>query len=305
MKRLFLALSRNRWLKDNLSRLGIFKRFAARFVAGETLPDALRVAEQLNNKGIHAIINYLGEEIKDPQEARSATQEYLEGLKQISLKGIKGYSSLKLTQIGLDISQDLCLKNLLEILGCAARYGRFVRIDMEGSAYTDRTLQIYRSVGSKYTNIGIVIQAYLYRSQADINRLMDGMEGINVRLCKGAYDEPKSVAFPKKRDVDRNFIRLTELLLANSKAFVAIATHDERIIEQVKGLAREKGISRERFEFQLLYGIRRDLQLGLKDEGFKVSVYIPYGTFWYPYFLRRLGERPENLLFLLKHLVKG
>jgi proline dehydrogenase len=296
-----LALSENRTLTGLIARIGPFSRLALRFVAGETLPEAIEKIRALNDRGILVTIDHLGENVTDERGAEEATEACLQILEAIRAERLRANISVKLTQLGLDIDLEFCRKNLHRVAERALEHDNFVRIDMESSEYTDRTLDIFRSAYETYGNVGIVIQAYLYRSGKDIEEI--NAMGARVRLCKGAYREPKAVAFPSKREVDANFLRLTGQLL-DSGTYPAIATHDERMIEATKRMAVEKGRTQDGFEFQMLYGIRRDLQVGLVQEGYAVRVYTAYGKMWAPYFMRRLAERPANVFFLLKNLLR-
>jgi proline dehydrogenase len=277
------------------------QRLSARFVAGPTLDDALRVGRRINNEGIVLTLDHLGESVTSLGEAAQARDVYLRALTAIHEHGVRGNVSLKLTQFGLDLSADACRANVAQLVERAASLTGFVRIDMESSEYTDRTLGLVEDLYAQYGSVGTVIQAYLYRSRKDIERLC--ARRIRVRLCKGAYLEPASVAFARKADVDRNYLDLMRLLLDQSDQ-PAIATHDERIIDQTKAYAARKGIGRDRFEFQMLYGIRRDLQRRLVAEGYRLRLYVPFGKAWYPYLMRRLAERPANLFFLARHFFR-
>jgi proline dehydrogenase len=277
------------------------KRLATRFVAGETLDDALAVCRRLNGEGITTTLDHLGESVNTLEEAGQAKDVYLRTLQAIHESGVLGNVSLKLTQFGLDISYDQCLSNVEELVAGAKRLGEFVRIDMESSEYVDRTLDLVTDLHGRYGTVGTVIQAYLYRSKADIERLCD--RGIRVRLCKGAYLEPASVAFRHKHEVDRNYVELTRLLLERG-TYPAIATHDEKMIRAAIDYAKQKQIGRDRFEFQMLYGIRRDLQRRLVADGYRLRLYIPFGRAWYPYYMRRLAERPANVFFILRNLFR-
>jgi proline dehydrogenase len=308
MRRLLLALSENDRLRQHLSRFELWRRASRRFVAGETLREAIAATQALNAQGITATLDHLGEHTQSAQEARSAADEYLSILDAIAQNHLQSHASLKLTQMGLDVDQTLCYENLTRILDRARRYGNFVRIDMEGSNHTERTLALYERLrDAGYDNVGIVIQAYLRRSETDIKRLI--ARGVSIRLCKGAYAEPATLAFPSKREVNENYRRLCSLLLsqeARQKGVrAAIATHDEALINWAKRFVAEQAIPRETFEFQLLYGIRRDLQQALAKGGYPVRVYVSYGEHWYPYYMRRLAERPANLFFLLRQLGRG
>ena len=277
------------------------QRLSARFVAGLTLDDALRVGRRINDEGIVLTLDHLGESVTSLGEAAQARDVYLRALTAIHEHGVRGNVSLKLTQFGLDLSADACRANVAQLVERAASLTGFVRIDMESSEYTDRTLGLVEDLYAQYGSVGTVIQAYLYRSRKDIERLC--ARRIRVRLCKGAYLEPASVAFARKADVDRNYLDLMRLLLDQSDQ-PAIATHDERIIDQTKAYAAQKGIGRDRFEFQMLYGIRRDLQRRLIAEGYRLRLYVPFGKAWYPYLMRRLAERPANLFFLARHFFR-
>jgi proline dehydrogenase len=277
------------------------QRLSSRFVAGERLEDALRVGQRINSEGITLTLDHLGESVTSLAEASQARDVYLRALEEIHSSGVKGNVSLKLTQFGLDLSPDACRANVARLVERAAALGTFVRIDMESSEYTDRTLDLVEELHAQFPCVGTVIQSYLYRSQKDIKRLCS--RRIRVRLCKGAYLEPAGVAFPTKADVDRNYIELMKLLLDEGE-YPAIATHDERMITATKAYAAQAGIARDRFEFQMLYGIRRDLQRRLVAEGYRLRLYVPFGKAWYPYLMRRLAERPANVFFLARHFFR-
>jgi proline dehydrogenase len=278
------------------------RRLSTRFVAGETLEQALGVSGKLNGEGITVTLDHLGESVTSLAEATQARDVYLRTQTAIQESGTQGNVSLKLTQFGLDLSESACVENVERLVKHAAETRSFVRIDMESSEYTDRTLRIVTGLHEKYPGAaGAVIQAYLRRSRADIEML--NARGIRVRLCKGAYLEPATVAFPKKEEVDRNYAELAKLLL-DQGAYPAIATHDEKMIEEVKAHATAKGIGRDAFEFQMLYGIRRDLQRQLVADGYRLRLYVPFGKAWYPYYMRRLAERPANLFFILRNLLR-
>jgi proline dehydrogenase len=273
---------------------------ALRFVAGETLDDALRVASGLNPRGIGAMLDHLGENIESPEQASGAADAYVLALKRIQEERLSDANiSIKLTQLGLDVSPDTCLENAVRVLEAAG--STLVMIDMEGSAYTERTLTAYRDLRKRYENVGVCVQAYLHRSADDVREL--ARQGATVRVCKGAYLEPPSVAFPKRSDVDRNFARLTATLLS-AGCTVHLATHDPRLIDGARRFVERRGIGRAQFEFQMLYGIRRDLQERLAAEGYRVRTYIPYGNQWYPYLTRRLAERPANVWFFVANLLR-
>ena len=302
MRAFFLFLSRQKHLRSWMETSPIARRLATRFVAGETLDDALAVATKLNSEGITVTLDHLGESVTSLDEAAAARDVYLHTLDAIHDKGIQGNVSLKLTQFGMDLSYDQALANVEQLVRRAKEVDSFVRVDMEASEYTDRTLSVVNELFARHRPVGVVIQAYLMRSRADIERL--NASGIRVRLCKGAYLEPPTVAFPDKADVDRSFHQLAELLLEKG-VYPAIATHDEAIIEQVKRFADSRKLARDCFEFQMLYGIRRDLQRKLVGEGWRLRLYVPFGRAWYPYYMRRLAERPANVLFMLRNLFRN
>jgi proline dehydrogenase len=277
------------------------QRFAARFVAGSGLDQALAVSRDLNSEGATVTLDHLGESISSLEEAAAARDVYLRTLSAIHDSGVQGNVSLKLSQFGLDLSSDVCRANVAQLVERAAERKGFVRVDMESSEYVDRTLELVHDLHARYGAVGTVIQAYLHRSKKDIETL-NGL-GIRVRLCKGAYLEPAGVAFQQKAQVDANFVELMQLLL-DKGTYPAIATHDEKMIEATKGYAASRNISRDAFEFQMLYGIRRDLKRQLAQEGYRVRVYVPFGEAWYPYYMRRLAERPANVLFILRNLFK-
>jgi proline dehydrogenase len=279
------------------------KKFANRFVAGETLPEALAAVKALNAKGITASLDLLGESVNNEREARSAANDYLGILDSIRQQSLDANVSVKLTAMGLDISEELCVSIMHDVLERARQYDTFVRLDMESSAYTDRTLRLFedRLYPTYRNNVGIVLQSYLYRTWSDVERAIQLK--CRVRLCKGAYKEPASVAFPDKKDVDANYVKCVHELLDNGN-YPGIATHDPAIINEVKRYVAEKNIDRSRFEFQMLYGVRRDLQEQLVKEGYRMRVYVPFGTQWYPYLMRRLAERPANVAFITGNVVR-
>jgi len=297
------------WLSERPSMFrfvranGLARRFASRFVAGESIDSALLALKDLNAAGISASLDLLGESVHSPGEARAAQASYLELLDRIRSAQADSNVSVKLTQMGLDIDEGLCVANLRAIIARAKQYHSFVRIDMEGSAYTERTLQLFtRTFYPEFGQAtGVVLQSYLRRTARDVETMI-GLAA-RVRLCKGAYQEPAAVAFPAKADVDANYVQCMEQLMERGN-YPGLATHDERIIEHAKVFARRKKIPAERFEFQMLYGVRRDLQAALKREGWNLRVYVPYGTHWYPYLMRRLAERPANITFILGNVIK-
>jgi len=298
---LFLFLSRLRWLRHRMETSTAMRRLAARFVAGETLEDALSTGRRLKAEDIAFTLDRLGESVTSLDEAAAARDEYLRVIEGMSQSGAEANVSLKLTQFGLDFSPDACRANVERLVGRAAELGGFVRVDMESSEYVDRTLDLVKDLHARHRAVGTVIQAYLHRSQADVEDLC--ARGIRVRLCKGAYLESAAVAFPRKADVDRNYVALMKLLLERGN-YPAIATHDEKMIAETKAFAAARKVPREKFEFQMLYGIRRDLQSRLVAEGFRLRLYVPFGEAWYPYYMRRLAERPANVFFILRNLFR-
>jgi proline dehydrogenase len=303
MRTFLLWLSEQQGVFNFLRRNGLARRFAARFVAGETSETATAAALQLKALGITTSLDLLGESVTRESEAIAARDEYLRMLDRLAPSGADVNVSVKLTQMGLDIDEMLCADNMRRILGRARELNGFVRLDMEGSAYTQKTLDFFERylVAEFARHTGVVIQSCLRRSAADVERLV--ALGARVRLCKGAYLEPPDVAFPDKRDVDRNYVALMEQLLRRGN-YPAIATHDPHMIEHAKSFVTREGIRAERFEFQMLYGVRRDMQERLRKEGFNMRVYVPFGTQWYPYLMRRLAERPANIVFILGNVVR-
>jgi len=280
---------------------------AHHFVAGETLDEAIAAVQTLNRQGLLATLDHLGENVTSETEARDGTTEILDLLEAIEASGVQSGVSVKLTQLGLDLHPALATENLERIVARAAEARRFVRIDMENFEYVQPTLDLFEGLWDRYKNVGVVIQSYLYRSADDVARLV--RLGASVRLVKGAYDEPAEVAYPDKADADANFVRLMEQLFSDEArtrgVFPAIATHDTRLIEWAKDHARRRDISRDRFEFQMLHGVRSSLQRQLAADGFRVRAYVPYGEQWYPYFMRRVAERPANLVLLLRNLIRS
>jgi proline dehydrogenase len=300
MRSFLLHLSESKRLAPLIMHNALSRRVARRFVAGETLDDAVEVARKVNSAMQLASLDLLGENVSDEAGARQAAENYLSIFERIERERLDSNVSLKLTQLGIDLNENLCQELLEKIVAHAAAHGNFVRVDMEGSPYTARTVEITKRVRAKYAGVGTVMQAYLYRTEKDVVDLIS--VGCRIRLCKGAYKEPPDIAFPKKSDVDANYVKLMKLLLP-SGIYHGIATHDPAMIDATKDFAREKNIGREQFEFQMLYGIRTDLQKQLVRDGFRLRVYIPYGTDWFPYFMRRLAERPANLTFFLRNLL--
>ncbi|MGB7759680.1 MAG: proline dehydrogenase family protein [Bryobacteraceae bacterium] len=294
-------MSRLAWLRSWLETSAAARRLAARFVAGETLEDALATGRRLKAERIALTLDRLGESVTSLDEAAAARDEYLHALEAMPESGAEPNVSLKLTQFGLDLSGGACRANVERLVRRAAQLGGFVRVDMESSGYVDRTLSLVTDLFARYRAVGTVIQSYLYRSRADVENLCD--LGIRVRLCKGAYLESAGVAFPAKSDVDENYVTLMKILLDRGN-YPAIATHDEKMIAETKAFAAARKVSRESFEFQMLYGIRRDLQRQLVAEGYRLRLYVPFGKAWYPYYMRRLAERPANVFFILRHLFR-
>jgi len=278
------------------------KRLSSRFVAGETLDDALQAGRRINREGISLTLDHLGENVTSLVEAAASRDVCLRALARIAEEKIEGNVSIKLTQFGIDISEPACRSNVEELVRTANELGSFVRVDMESSQYTERTLQLVVDLHARWRAVGAVIQAYLRRSEKDVEEMC--RRGIRVRLCKGAYLEPPEVAFQDKAEVDHNFVHLMKMLLT-AGTNPAIATHDEKMIEATKSFARTHHISPDSFEFQMLYGIRRDLQRRLVAQGYRLRIYVPFGKAWYPYFMRRLAERPANLAFLAGNLFRG
>ncbi len=279
----------------------ISRRMSRRFVAGEELAEAVAAARACNQAGMTVSLDHLGENVSTEQEARRARDAYLENFDRIASEKLDANVSLKLTQLGLDLGDDFCFSLLESVVDRASSHANFLRIDMEGSPYTERTIALVKRARAKYDRVGAVIQSYLYRSEQDIRELL--AIGCRIRLCKGAYREPASIAFPKKADADKNFVRLMQLLLP-SGIYHGIATHDPRMIDATLDFAARQGIGKDQFEFQMLYGIRTDLQQQLVRDAYRMRVYIPYGTEWFPYFMRRLAERPANVLFFLRNLFR-
>jgi proline dehydrogenase len=300
MRSFLLHLSESKRLAPLIMHNAMSRRVARRFVAGESLDDAVEVARNVNSAMQLASLDLLGENVSDEAGARKAAENYLAIFARIEREKLDSNVSLKLTQLGIDLNENLCQELLEKIVAHATAQGNFVRIDMEGSPYTARTVEMAKRVRAKYAAVGTVMQSYLYRTEKDVLDLLAA--GCRLRLCKGAYKEPPDIAFPKKSDVDANYVKLMKLLLP-SGIYHGIATHDPAMIDATKDFAREKNIGRERFEFQMLYGIRTDLQKQLVRDGFRLRIYIPYGTDWFPYFMRRLAERPANLTFFLRNLL--
>ncbi len=284
-------------------RNGLARRFASRFVAGETVESAVAALRDVNAAGLSASLDLLGESVQHAEEALQARDTYLATLDRIRASGANANVSVKLTQMGLDVDEALCVANLRAIIAKAKTHGSFVRIDMEQSTYSEKTLQLFRDTFYPEFGgaVGVVLQSYLRRTAKDVEAMI--ALRARVRLCKGAYKEPESVAFPAKRDVDATYVACMERLLEHGN-YPGIATHDEKIIAHAKTFTQRKAIAPGRYEFQMLYGVRRDLQQGLRREGYNLRVYVPFGTHWYPYLMRRLAERPANIVFIVGNVVK-
>jgi proline dehydrogenase len=297
----FLTLAQSKGLRDFAVANPLARKVARRFVAGEQLDEAVGVIGDLNRQGMSATFDLLGENVTSAADANGTADAYLALLDAIQEQHLKSNVSLKLTAMGLDISEGTAVDNMRRILERAQGYGNFVRMDMESSDYTDITLEIFRRLWRDYQNVGVVLQAYLYRTPQDVDEMI--RLGARVRLCKGAYNEPPSVAFPEKKDTDMQYARLMCKLI-DLGTYPGIATHDVRLINLAKRFVAKKGIPSDRFEFQMLYGVRSQVQRDLAGEGFNMRVYVPYGEQWYPYFMRRLAERPSNLVFLMSNLLR-
>jgi proline dehydrogenase len=303
LRSLFISLSRNKGLRRFSESSSVGRKMSSRFVAGMTIEAALEAAARVNAEGIAATLDLLGESVTDPAQAQASGDIYHQLIDAIEARGLKANVSVKLTQVGMDLDPALAESVVGGMVEHAARAKTFVRIDMEGSEYTEATIAMTERLSAKWPgSVGTVLQAYLRRTAADARRLVD--EGIRIRLCKGAYKEPAEIAFPLKSDVDQNYCELM-LFLATSGVFCGMATHDEVIVGRMRRFVEETKLDKSKFEFQMLYGVRRDLQRKLARDGYGVRVYIPFGPEWYPYFMRRLAERPANVLFLLKNLFKN
>ena len=302
IRALLLKLSNSRRMARWVTSNGVSRRMARRFVAGEELGEAIVAARACNRAGMMASLDYLGENVASEADARRARDAYLGIFDRIAQEKLDANVSLKLTQLGLDLGEEFCQGLVETIVKRAAGYGNFVRIDMEGSAYTQRTIELAKRVRAKNPAVGVVVQSYLYRSEQDVRELI-GI-GCRMRLCKGAYKELPEIAFPQKADVDANYIRLMQLLLS-SGIYHGIATHDPRMIAATLDFVAEHRIGNDKFEFQMLYGIRTDLQQKLVRDAYRMRIYIPFGRDWFPYFMRRLAERPANLVFFIRNLFRS
>lgn len=319
LKNFLIYLSKANWMKEIVVNWGIARKVALRFVAGETLEDAILVAEKLNMKGMTATLDQLGEDTNTPEEAWETGKQIKEIFEEIDKSGVRAGISLKLTQIGLDLGEDLCVKVLADLATLARKYNNFVRIDMEDSSRVDATMRVYKRIQEEYSlnNVGMVLQSYLFRAEDDLLELLK--TNTRIRLVKGAYTEPSEVAFQKKKEVDDNFDSLMEKLLdvslfmdapalsADGKwpPIPAAGTHDPARVDHLREYARLIDLPKEKFEVQMLYGINRELQDSLASEGYPVRIYVPFGAEWYPYFMRRLAERPANLWFFMTALLRG
>lgn len=315
LRSFFIYLSKANWARRIVTQWPIAWRAASRFVSGEKLSDGIQAIKVLNDKGIQATLDHLGEHTTNADEAKRATKDILGMCEAIDVAGARANISIKLSQIGVAVDEELCAENLHAILGCTSQRGIFVRLDMEDVPWVDTTLRLYRRMRDQYkfNNTGLVIQSYLYRSQADVRQLVQ--EKTRIRLCKGAYKESAEVAYPKKSDVDENYDRLAMLMMDGALAagaplassdgrmppLPAIASHDPKRLAFAKAYAEKIGLPKEAIEFQMLYGIRRDLQEQTAREGYPVRVYVPFGTEWYPYYVRRLAERPANVWFFISN----
>ncbi len=306
LRRFLLYLSAAGWARGTMTHFFLARRVARRFIAGETIDDAMRAVRDLNAQGMLVTLDYLGESVSKAEDTRGVVAMYRAMLERIDQEHLKAGVSLKLTHFGLDISEDLCVTNLRTVLTDAKARSLPVTIDMESSAYVDKTLRIYRTMRDEYefTNLGTVIQAYLYRTKDDMRHL--AKEGATIRLVKGAYLEPDTVAYPQKSEVDANYAAVVvEYLQAPPPAYLQIATHDEKLIQASEAVARDYKLTSDRFEFQMLYGIRPQRQAELAKAGYQMRIYVPFGEAWYPYFMRRLAERPANLWFFVRSIFRA
>ncbi len=316
LRAFFIFLSKAKWAQNLVMNWRFAWKVASRFIAGTSINEAIQVVKNLNEQGFHVTLDHLGENTSSFEDAGNSTNEVIQLLEEIYKNSVSANVSIKLSQIGLGIDKQLCKDNLLTILDKAKELKNFIRIDMEDSSITSDSLDIVKSAYKYYSGVGTVIQSYLYRSEDDVRTLIN--DCITIRMVKGAYKEPASVAFPKKKDVDDNFDHLVKICfeeinsceskkISDGEKFpplIAVASHDQKRLENALNLAKSLNISKEHFEFQMLYGIRRDLQIEYKKLGYHVRVYVPYGTHWYPYFMRRLAERPANVWFFLSNVFK-
>lgn len=297
-------LSGQEGLKDFATRFGFFKKLTTRFVAGETIDEVIPYIREINRENCTASFDHLNESVDNANEAKKEVEEYLQILKRIDETRIRSNVSIKLTQFGLDLDPELAYNNARRVVLDAQQRGNFVRVDMEGSNVTQTTIDIFKRLRSEFglNDVGIVLQSYLRRTYDDARELVK--LPARIRICKGAYNEPPEVAFPDKKDSDDNYVKVMQLLLS-SGVYHGIATHDPKMIDATIDFATREGIGKEKFEFQMLYGIRRDLQRQLARDGYNMRIYVPYGKHWYPYFMRRLAERPANIWFVMKNVFKG
>jgi len=305
LRPVFIALSQSARARQLVIRYGPMRKLARRFIAGETLDEAVAVVKDLNRSGILATLDHLGENVAGEQDARRATEEYQQLVQRIAQESLQSSISVKPTHLGLDFGEDFCYDQLRAIVLTAQQFGLTVEVDMEGSAYTQATLNIVHRLLDHHRNLRVALQAYLYRTEEDLKQLIT--RGGSVRLCKGAYDEPSTIVWRSKGDVDASYARLMQMMLSEQALqngfYPALATHDHNLILQAEREAVRRNIGKERFEFQMLYGVRRDWQRRLAMDGYRVRIYVPYGTQWYPYFMRRLAERPANVLFITRALI--
>ncbi len=297
----FLYLSTNAPVQHVATKSRVARRISSRFIAGDTLPEAVAATKQLNTRGLTVELDFLGESVTDRGQAEAARDTYLEMLAGIAAGGANSQVSLKPSQMGQALDDQLCYDNIEKVVLKAEELGNFVWVDIEDSPTIDRTIKLFKALRAEHSNVGIAIQAYLHRSRKDVQEIID--IGGTIRLVKGAYQEPASVAFPDKKDVDRSYKLLSDMMLS-SGLFQTFGTHDEKMIQHVIEYAQAHDIDKEKFEFQMLYGVRRDLQERLATDGYKVRLYVPYGDRWYPYFMRRLAERPANVIFMLGSVVR-
>ncbi len=307
-RHLLLYLSTAQWARSLVTRSAMAWHVASRFVAGEEIDDAITTTKQLNAQGMHVTLDYLGENVTRATDAIDARNHIIQLLEKIHETGVDATVSIKLSQIGMHIDPDLMKQNATALLQTAQKYNNRIRLDMEESSTVDKTLDLYHSLRYQqgFENVGVVIQSYLFRSLEDVKKLIQ--EGASVRLCKGAYAEPADIAFPHKADTDANFVRLTQLMLSaearQKGVYLGVATHDEQMIQATIDYVTNQQISADDFEFQMLFGVRRDLQEELVSKGYQMRVYVPFGTAWYPYFVRRLAERPANLWFFISNFIR-
>jgi proline dehydrogenase len=302
LRGILLYLSKRKGIRNFMVKFWVTRRVVSRFVSGEELENGLNAVKKVNSEGAVATLDHLGEEVSEASEAIAAAEVYLNALDRIKEWEVDTNVSAKPTQLGLKISKELCGRNFARMIERAKEHNNFVRMDMEGSDCTADTLEVFYRLRKRYDNVGIVIQSYLYRSEQDVDDIL--RLGGRIRLCKGAYKEPKEIAFPKIEQVNESFLKLTEKML-KSGIYHGIATHDEKLIERTKQFAEKNNIPKASFEFQLLYGIRSELARQLIQDGYNVRIYIPFGRQWYPYFMRRLAERPANLFFFMKNFIRS